>query len=363
MDRKVLKYFLMAGPARKFPVLDFYLSAAKADPENPARLFHTTALNKAYILKFLDTEDYRNTGDKPPVKTMIYLPYDVEAPTQGGESMFYTKDRILDYTGAAKSDDEALMSQTDEDIAILDVLDSVPSFNPFLLEDAFDRAGIEIPPAYLSIEEKHSAAIKNCIRGRIRPLITAAMGADSEGAEKAIDSFVDSIWQLDDMAKIRPLTQVLGIPDADAEETLRSWCGLTFFEQEYQALAPELRQVAEWMAKFARPSETLPREMLEGLDMTANTARNKIQQGWRSGQETLNGFRDSFDGFVGEKRDVQSFIAFLKGAKGHFWQVGEVLGRLEQAVYAWRSFTRDSPNKPLSYDRLTEFYFVVNQAV
>ncbi|MEM1104436.1 MAG: hypothetical protein AAGH48_10050 [Pseudomonadota bacterium] len=360
MDRTTLKYFLAAGPAKKYAVLDFYKQALRDNPAAPETLFRATALNKCILFKFLVTDPAERSETSSPIRTLVFFPYDDEQPGDGGESFFFSAHRLREYWSTRSGDTLINTSDLEPDIHLLELLDRIPTFNPFLMGDALERAGIVAPAIYVGADADYARLVTSSIRDRIRPLIVAAMGG--RGMDSAIDRFVEHIWKLDEPEKIRPLVQALGLPVDSAHEILHSWCGLTFFEQEFEKLQPELRTAAEWLAKFPRPSETLPPDLRQLVDMAAQSARSKIHENWRAGQSTLSAFQASYDEFVGPARNVGGFVRFLKDSKRHFWSVGEVLGKLEQSVYAWRTFTRGRPKTALPYDRLMDLYTLINQA-
>ncbi len=362
MDRTTLRHFLLSGPTKKFDVLSVYKDEnAKLPPgEPPVQLFRHEYLNKSILMKFLaiDSDEWRYTTN--PVKTLVYFPYDIENPRDGGESFYFAPNTMRDHWETMVDRNKRDQTLFEEDLKILKVCADAPTFNPFLLGDAFERANLEVHPAFLTVDQRQSEAAKLRIRDRIRPLIAAALpGADA--LESAMDSFVEKIWEQTDFKDIIPLVRSMGLPEEEAGDIFHAWCGLSVFEQEFVDLKPKITLVGKWMQKYSQPKGALPPEAKAMLDAAANLARRKIQENWATGNAILTDYRTSYEGFVGIERNVGPFIGFLRESKENFWRLGDMLGRLEQAVYAWASFTGDKKDAPMPYDRLQDFYQVVNQ--
>ncbi|MFW5680612.1 MAG: hypothetical protein ACOC3D_10130, partial [Pseudomonadota bacterium] len=156
MDRTQLRILLAAGPSRNLNVLDTTLRLEHAgDPAD--RLFRTPFLNRSVILKHLDHRGHARpapgrTSRKRPTQTLLYLPYDSKRPADGGEAIIYTRDNLRRLYEGRTHNSGAFNESLMEDETVLDLLDELPALNPFLLRDAFVRAGRPLPEPYLLLD-------------------------------------------------------------------------------------------------------------------------------------------------------------------------------------------------------------------
>lgn len=362
MEREVLRHFLNSGPTRKFDVR-ILTARARRHNTNAKPLFRTEFLNRSVIFKHLEVGPGFNANEYP-IKTLIFLPYDLEKPSDGGESFIYSAQNLrtyCDYKMDGRRPDQKCL---DEDIAVLDILNGLPALSPFLIEDAFDKAGLALPAYYLELAPEQIAKIKSRIRARLRPLVAAALPR-GKGAplNAALDRIVDRFLRPDSLAEIRPLAEALRLPEENASEILSAWTGITFFEQELYAVEPRLRALAAWFAQYSRPRETVPREERDYLTASSAFIRKRIREDWAKAVRIIGEYQTSYRQLADDEAgDLSIFIDFLHGSRTHYWTIGDVLGKLEQATYAWERFTKPYPNQPLPYGHLSEFYKVLCQS-
>ena len=104
--------------------------------------------------------DQRRGGAKGRlIKTLIYLPYDTENPSEGGESVIFCKENLqhlCEYKLSANTVDKDRLAS---DFEKLRLLDSLPTFSPFIVELAFRRSEIAAPECYLQLTPEVRATL------------------------------------------------------------------------------------------------------------------------------------------------------------------------------------------------------------
>ncbi|MEM9750987.1 MAG: hypothetical protein AAF869_08570 [Pseudomonadota bacterium] len=364
MDRNQLKQLMATPGTKQINMLEAHKRLAqKSDGEAPT-FFRTPQLNRCVLFKFLDIDGYEYADNmRGPLKTLIYFPYIRDMPTDGGEAFFHSETTFRNFCELNAS--ETLNNQADfaHDLERLRIFDQCPSFNPFLVEEAFDRAGVPLPPRFFngSVEENHEMRAR--IRTRLRPLIVAALGDQSDQLNESLEVFVEKLWRTDDIVAITPLISALGIKGSEASEVVSSWIGLTFFEHEFLALQPELTVFTEWMRTNYLPREYLDASGKEHLLALYDVVRKQMRDAWRHAIHILQEYQKAYDKLLNEPDGVGAFVKFLKSAKENYWALGQVLGLIEQSIYAWRHFTEHYNNEPLPYRRLYNMYEVLARAI
>jgi hypothetical protein len=357
MDREVLKLFLRAGPARRFDVCYFTRRLAKAGGK-PEFLFNTPFLNHSILFKCVDLSQDRQREDRQTVGTLVYMPYDVTRPGDGGEAFFFSEENFTRYCEYKVSGNDGLNGELEPDCNKLRVLDSIPTFSPFVIEQAFQRAETSFPDSYLQLTPDVRTRVTAHLKGRLRPLIVAAYKRSTKNVEKAVEDLTAKLFCLSDLRYILPLVQALRLPPDLAKEVLTSWLGIAYFEYEYSFLQPKLKEFAGWMGKYSQPSEIIGRREQEFLVGQINSIKQKIRSDWNESVLISNEYRNSYESMV-FKGDLEPFVGFLKNAESFYWRMGEVLGRLEQTVAVWRHFVRHYHERRLPFALLSEMLDVL----
>lgn len=354
MERAQLRYLLHSGPSRVLDVRGKHFGDG-CDP-----LFKTSALNSAIIIKqsgYLVSDD----ENLPPIANKIFLPYDRDRPDDGGKSFFFTPRNLKLAFGDEKGADPRTAADIASDISLLSLFDKLPTFSPYLMKDVLERAGVAIPEGYFSVPEREAGMIKARVRARLRPLVATAFGGgDKPVGDSTIESLVEKLWLLKDLQELAPLIAAFRISMEDAPETFYCWLGITFFENEYIKLQPELKKMATWMGLNAALREPMPREVLAEYRALILRARQLLQQNWKGALEILNEYTRTYESLIAAGGSAQQFIEYLRHSKDHFWTLGGSLGRLEQSVEIWHHVCAKVDYKALNYEHGRELFAVLN---
>lgn len=344
MQRDMLKQYLRAGPSRRFDV-GFFSRKLPKDSQADAYLFANAFLNGCILFKYVDLEDRRGGAKGRLINTLIYLPYDNTSPGEGGESIIFCKDnlqQLCEYKLSAKAVDKDRLAS---DIEKLKVLDSLPTFSPFIVEFAFRRSQLTIPDCYLQLTPEVRETLDAHLMVRLRPLIVARC-QPSGNIEKAVADLTTKLFRLREPADALPLIEALRLPPAIANEVLSSWIGIAYFEYEYSSLQPKLRELANWLACQAEPGHQAV--------CLVNAIRQKIRSDWNDVVSISVEYRDSYDTMV-FRGNMEPFVAFMARARACYWRMGEVLGLLELTVAVWRHLVLPVGERKLPPAQLYEF--------
>lgn len=355
MDRSQLRYLLNSGPSRVFDVRKLKLE------QNLAPIFKIGKLNGAVLLKQTNPEGAALNEEMPPIPTVIFMPYDRKRPEEGGESFTYSpsgmRTTVFELIGECSIKQEDL----NHDIALLSTLDRTPSFSPYLIKDALERANIKIPDGYFTLPEREAAMIKQRMRARLRPLVASAFGgANKSVSETSIERLVQTLWELKDMTELQPLVTAFKIPSEHAPEIFYSWLGIAFFENEYLKLQLRLKRMAAWMSTRTAPRELLPRGLLDHYNHTVTSVRKHLQAHWKCSLAILQDYTSTYEALVDASGNAAPFIEFLRHSKDHFWTLGGRLGCLEQSVEIWEQICSRVNYAALTLERANELFGMLN---
>jgi hypothetical protein len=324
MDRTRLRAMLSNGSSITF---DARTRAAK-DGEEKRNFFDYAPLRRALLLKVSDQSD-RNDSNRG-LKTLLYLPYDAENIGNGGASLTFTREVssqvLAKFFGVDKVDEGVVRG----DIEKLRVCANVPSFAPFLLRDAYDRAGIQAEKSFFAITDTEVEAVKENLRNRLRPLAKMAQGGGVVVDRERIDVLVRQLWQLDDKSVIMPLSRALQIDDSDAVDVLYAWIGVSFFQSEFKARQQNVRTLIDWIVKGSDPVEYVDDRSLKLYDNDRKNTRAGLRNALTTATQTFERYDQSYQSMVGDNPNPLPFVQFMKTVRRDFMTLGAHLSLLEQ---------------------------------
>ena len=353
MERDLLNLFLRSGPARQFDVR-LMTQAVLAAGNDGELLFKTRILNNAILFKTLVIESSGCDALEKTVATMIYVPYDENKPQDGGESLVFNEENFRAFIQYKSHSADLNYETFDSDLQTLEILDSIPTFSPLVVELAFQRANVPIPPGYLRLPPDIRAKLISYLKSRIRPLVVAAYDNSKVNIDHAVENMTSKLLLLDDLAAVLPLVQALRIPSEQALEVLSSWIGLTYFEYEYASLQSHLQEFAAWLAETQQNRNLAA--FLERGEMEAHVTfiRGKMRENWGRVIELSGEYRESYTAMISHG-EVKKFTAFLVGCRQKYFEMGEVLGRFEQTANAWWQFRRGNVGNSSEPRRVSDF--------
>jgi hypothetical protein len=323
------------------------------------RLFRTPFLNRSILFKTFEMGSGRGgptvDGDDAGVAgTLIFLPYDAEQPGDGGEAMPYTPANFRRLRELRATASAGWANGLDEDEAILALLDSLPTLNPFLVREAFRRQGRVIAEPYLALDPVMSARLRRRLDGRVRPLVLSAFGGGSDDVAHKVEGTLDELLRQDGSSHLRELGQALGFDPESAPDALGAWAGIAFFEDELDRLKPSVHAFAHWLAHGAEPLDYVPDRRRAQLDRAVADVRSTVRARWREIRKILEAYRESYIAFAFDD-DAAQFTDHLGVARQRYWNMGELFGAFEQAVHALEMYGRPYGHDKLPAQALEEF--------
>jgi len=340
------------------------LALLSRDVAPETRLFSSHALNGAMLFKYPNFPDRMPTGglfdggeaeDFRPIETGIYIPYDVRRPREGG-SAIYLRQRhcevlLQDYLGIrVESGNERLR----RDLDLLLMLDDVPSLDPFLVKDYLDSREVAYDPAYLQLNEKEVALIRQMISAKIGEIIDKAFSAGKRPAADR-DRVVAALWN-PALPEARDFIAAFGIGEADAPVVFAAWKGITFYQVQLRGMAPKVAEMLRWFSsKDAVPFDaSMNRTYMDQLVMF----RDRIVVRLKAQVDETRAIMHEYDGahaaFLGGK--PKRLIHFLKGARRTYWLLASCLSALNSSASIFFTDVKPSRGNRLSFEESTQMF-------
>lgn len=211
------------------------------DPLGP--LFRNRYLNDSIIFKVFDSVTLRGKREYG-VETLVYFPYNHDNMHEGGDSILVSDPRReekllnkcgLDMIHENKAEDGRW------DIQIMDMIDQLPTLDPFLLKCKAQRLGIEerLNPAYFSINLEEWNRIQKPIREKIDALVHKALGMEGDDEatdpdfkfkiEQNISRFLKKIWEARDIDGIEDFVYGMEMPPERAPGLFFAWKAICYY--------------------------------------------------------------------------------------------------------------------------------------
>lgn len=309
-------------------------------------IFRTSSLNFSIISKEVVPKSAQIQLRPYQLATKVFIPYDVpeDAPRKTGGNdhgamagrSFYVGQRnyhtILrhHFMGGMPPEEQ------ETDLLVLDLLNSLPSLDPFLLKDRFRSKEMDIDPAYLQIDESRWQMIKSSIIDDFTPIALRAFGQSSQ-LRMQTSILVEKLWEARDLEALAPLTAALKVNPKDAGTIYYAWKGILFYKTQYEAAIKKMDAFFGFINWNARSF--------------ANIAPAVTQNSWHTPLKTLRvmigevqyimtQYTRLRNDFAGEGRNVGDFIKFFHMAPDFFWLIGGHLSCFELCLEILEDFRR-----------------------
>ena len=230
---------------------------------------------------------------------------------------------LLEYFGVEDGNQNA-----SNDIVILELLDQVPSLDPFLLRVRLKLAGASIPPGLIEFSAAEHADVRQIVEIRIMPLLKRAMlgGALPSGR---IESIIGSVWD-PSVPEVAQLIEAFGVSSSECADVAFSLRGIAFYENQFLTSLDKSKSVLDWITKeIASPFDASrhSREELGELSKLRAEIVTSMTRTARSASHVFDTFESSINSFV-VSGSPQMFVSFIKTANQHFWRLGHAVTAL-----------------------------------
>jgi hypothetical protein len=309
---------------------DIRLQAKAIAADDPRRnLFHISMLNDCIFFKVIETTQ-QNGQLIYTVETLLYFPYNHENIYEGGDSVLFSDPKFLpklyDKTGVDLRTEEG-QEKVDHDRPILEMIESLPTLDPFLLKSKAQQLGIEdrIHPNYFNISLEDWRRIQTPIRAKISALVLKAIGGDADEddpvIEQHVSKFLGKIWEARDVDGIEDFVKALDIPLEKAPELFFAWKAICFYQVQFQSISGHLKNLYAWIGNdnTALPVDLkiLPFDDRQEIKYKLRIVRNRLRENHDDIRGILENYEKSYSDFIKQGKP-ERFKEFLGKADTHY---------------------------------------------
>ena len=255
--------------------------------------------------------------------------------------------------------DERRREQLESDTETLRVLDSIPSFAPFLLKDRLTRAAITVNYRYHDLPAAEWQRTYAYVQQRFRKILSAVMPGDEAENSPTLDKLLSRLWGLNDPVALDLLATAFGLPPERSAELFYNWKGVIFFAYQYARAREKITQFLAWLSEIVAKPALLPepRDMEARARVTAlNTQAERIL---RNITDQLDTYEAAFEALFVTGTGAEAFRNFLLNSEKYFQSVGIDLGCLNHAAEIWDNTTYRFVRRKVDADALREIMKVL----
>ncbi len=394
-EEPALRETLASGASRIFNAAEITrgVEAAATEDDPPDLLFNHKSLNySVFIKRPKDTAPPPGAGagigssaeilengqvktvsfemvsrvEKGDIATFLYVPFDVEDISGGGNSLDLSSARgriegIFELTGFDMKQEGRSIAR---DKRLVELIEELPSLDPFLLRDRLETDGIEAPEAYFEISDEEFQEIKKYILSKFRPITERVVDPNSPRAAETAEQFIMKLWEGNDLNYLAPITQVFRIDPEEASEIYYSWKGVTYYEFQYKRSQRTMLGFADWLhTKGAVPSHYVKSDQRHELETKAKEVAGAFARHLRNASEILRIYNQSYEDLFVRGGDAKPFIEFLRDSSTLFWDISASISALNYGVAVWRQHTAKSSDGKLPADDLAKLLDLLDRVI
>ena len=334
IDRTVRRLTALEQSASSARVLN--LSAIhRKNPADPALIeapfFSHRLLDRSIILKHrLRPHEYSMFATPKPTATKLLIPIDNEDLRAGAHYAFVGQ---RDFDEVVQSMFGKDFRPGSRDRIVLDLIDSLPSLDPFLLREQLRRHDIEPARVYFGITDADIQRMFEFVRGEIASLVALSSQEGSSAATGA-GRLVEKLLSSRPEDGFEPLKVTLKLSDKEYLDGVFAWRGFLYYKWQLEELRGVVGQVAMEIAAIAPRGPRDP-DATQYLPGARQRIHNTVGQALSRVQALLDVYNKAYAGLT-EGGKPMGFRDFLLTAPSMFTELGECLGGIQHIISFWR---------------------------
>lgn len=237
-----------------------------------------------------------------------------------------------DFEAAAEQMFGDLVGPNMPDRQILELIDELPSLDPFLLREHLKRNGFEPARAYFAITDADIQRMYEFVRKEVMALVTLSAG--ESGGAMAASKLVEKLLSNSIDDSFGPLKEVLRLSDKDYQDGVFCWRGFLYYKWVLSELTPQLGEVLVELATV-RPRGPNTPDTSRYLPAARTRVEGLVTKAVEGVNEMLSVYDRAFRSLTVDGQPV-AFRDFLLSAPAMFMALGEQTGAVQHILSFWR---------------------------
>lgn len=312
--------------------------------------FEHPLLNRCIVLKHRvrsnEAELFRSARQNV---TKVLLPIDPK-DLKLGAHYFFVGQRDFDEVTASVFGDALAYGRRDR--KVLDLMDALPSLDPFLLREHLRRNGFEPARAYFNISDADVERMHKYVEAEITPLVAMSFKAD-QGLSSHAARLVTKLLSSNAPDDLGPLRRVLMLDEKEFLDGIFAWRGFLYYKWVRESLYRRTAAVTAAI-ELVQPRGPRDPEAVAYIGPARSRICLAVQKALENITQTLSIYDRAYQGLT-QNGEPATFRDFLLKAPAMFTNLGEQLGAVQHVVSYWTH--RFPPGRPVlaSGEELMDF--------
>jgi hypothetical protein len=322
---------VLVAEASSARVLDLATLAIEA-PDEPdyatMPMFQHPVLNRTIILKHnVASTDEDKMAPRRLGATKVIFPFDPNDLDLGGQYLFVDQP---DFMAALTRHLDYGDMPLERDVAVLRLLDRLPTLDPFLIRGLLAHQRISVGRCYYRLTELDRAEMLAFVVGHIQALITLCFGEPKAGDTRA-EKLSQRLLGEEESPELGLLRESLRMAPDEFSEAMFTWKAFLYYRWRAEELAPQIKVTIKSFGRIR--ARRFDADELTFVMRCKGLLQRAVAGLTDEVEQRLTRYDEAYDALT-QAGDPNSFRLFL--ARGAGLELGERIGRLEQVVAFWR---------------------------
>ena len=310
-----------------------------------ARPFENFVLNRAIVIKHSLRPHERLIFDHQKfVATKLVFPLTLADLNHGAFSLFINEpqflEQILKFIGLPAKDESY-----SRDERLLNILDEIPAFDPFLIAERAALDQVDLPHGLIDLSDHDLIEMRQEISKSLSNI--AALAID-ENVNVAADRLASAFLKNGNDEHLKPLQKALRMTEGDFRKATYAWKGILYYQWKlndvnlyFLPIVESLKNIKPFDADYEtkRLIRNQSRLIVSSLNKSMVNVREQLA------------YYDAAITRIHEHRDVEGFSAFLSNADEMFQKIGVSASILSHCVEYWQFALKDIQGRHLPTER------------
>ena len=296
--------------------------------QNP--LFSNIQLNRTIILKHrLRPSERGDFTDGRSVATKILFPLDKMEIKLGAQYLFVGQ---KDFEQRLSEILQDKLLNLAEDIVVLQLLDSMPSLDSYLLRQFLERSGIRPADCYLESGISDRKPVQQFILNEISTLVQMSFGLDEYGAKAP--ALIEELLSPKAAEATDGLRQTLQMEKSDYRQGLFFWKAILFYKWQMKKIIPVSEKVFKEIRRI-KPISLISKYDRIKIEQMRNRVAYRFSLIIYEANEILSIYDQSYQELV-KNVYIIGFKNFLISSPEIFKRLGESYNDITHIVNFWK---------------------------
>lgn len=297
-----------------------------------APLFKNRILESSIIIKHRVRPHECELFDAPKSNaTKVLIPFDVTDFKYGAHCIFVGQKNFDAITESMFGDD---LKFGRADRRILELIDELPSLDPFLLREHLRRNGVEPSRDYFSISDADISRMYAYVSQQVAGLVRmAGDGAGSDAACVSSDRLAEKLLSATPDQDFEPLKRVLRLGDKEYLDGIFCWRGFLYYKWVLHDACPKLsaalKEIKAISPQGARDTDS---------DIYIAKAKLRIERAIQTSlariRKIIARYDHAYEALI-HRAQASAFRQFLVSSPTFFMSLGEELAAIQHIISYW----------------------------